>query len=656
MHALFRAAIVGLLVAACRPAPVLNDSAHDTVWTHHSGNAAAHRYSPAAQISASNVNRLAVAWMARMHLDSKPRCEGCTPFRTRVEVTPLLWGGTLYLSSPYGSVIALDAATGAHRWVFETGTILDVPYLEGLTTRGVALWVGPDSLSAAHCAVRVFATTVDARLFALDAADGTPCRDFGKEGVIALTEGVAPSGATLSPGHYSTTSPPLVLDSSVIVGSAVNGHLVRSGVPGVVRAFHARSGELRWTFDAVPRTELDPNASGWTRQAMRETGGGNVWAPIAGDAERDLVFLPTASASPNHWGGGRPGRNERANSVVALRASTGQLVWAFQLVHHDLWDYDVATQPLLIEWLRGGDTLPALVAMNKAGSVFALDRLTGAPLHDVVERTVPGSDVPGEMVSTTQPFSPFTPLLHGAKLTPDSAFGINAEERSFCRDWLTSTRTQGAFTPPSFEGTVVWPGVWGGPNWDGAAWDPKRRLLVVPVRRLATVVQLVSRDSVRNLPTPLLGEQRFRYSGAPYFVRRMPLVAPSGIPCTPPPWSALVALDVDNSEVRWSRALGTVPALADRAEANQLGSLAFGGPLLTASGLVFIAASQDDHIRAFDLENGNLLWEHQMPAGGQAAPLSYMLNGRQYVVIVAGGRGGIGTAGDFVIAFALPEP
>lgn len=651
MHAA-RILLLWLLIA-CGDGSVPHETPPDTEWTHHSGNAAGHRYSPAAQITPSNVRRLAVAWTARMHGDDST-CAACTPLRTRVEVTPVLWDGTLYLSSPYGRILALDAATGARRWTFETRTNLDAPYLEGLTTRGVSLWVDSDSGLAPRCHVRVFAVTVDARLFALDAADGTLCSDFGTGGVICLRDGVGLSGAPVSTSQYSITSPPLALGDVVIVGAAIDGHLAREGVSGVVRAFDVRSGALRWTFDALPRSVEDPNANDWTAEAMRETGGGNVWSHLSGDAARDLVFLPTASASPNHFGGGRPGRNERANSVVALRASTGQLVWSFQLVHHDLWDYDVATQPLLITWGTGGDTVPALVVMNKTGSVFVLNRLTGEPLQPVEERPVPASTVPGETASLTQPFSRVTPLLHGAALTPDSAFGITDAERAFCRERLATSRLSGLFTPPSLEGTVVWPGMWGGPNWDGAAWDPVRRALVVPVRRLATVVQLVPRERVASLPALQPGEQRFRQTGTPYLVRRMPLVSPSGVPCTPPPWSALVSLHVDGGAVQWSRALGTIPALADRPNATRLGSLAFGGPLLTASGLAFIAASQDDHLRAFDLADGSLLWQYRLPAGGQAAPLSYVQGGRQFVVIVAGGRGGIGSVGDWVIAFTLP--
>ncbi len=652
VHALALLAVLG----GCRPDPAASVPAADTAWPSHAGSAEGHRYSPAAQITPENVRRLEVAWTARMHGEVDTVCAACPPSSIRMEVTPVLRGGTLFLATPYGRVLALDAATGARRWAFETGLDLTPPYLEGLTTRGVALWAGPDSLTAAPCAVRVLAVTVDARLFALDAATGTPCAVFGQGGVLALRDGAALPGRVVAPARYTMTSPPFVLGDVVIVGSAVDGHQVHAQAAGVVRAFDVRTGALRWTFDAIPRSAADPDAADWTAEAMRETGGGNVWSLMAGDAARDLVFLPTASASPNHFGGGRPGRNARANSLVALRASTGELVWSFQLVHHDLWDYDVATPPLLIPFGTGADTVPAVVVLNKTGSVFVLDRVTGAPLQPVTERPVPASMVPGEAAWPTQPYSPLTPLLHGARLTADSAFGVSEEERRVCRDRITALRSEGLFTPPSLEGTVVWPGVWGGPNWDGAGWDPGRQLLVVPVRRIASVLQLVPRAEVAALPAPLPGEQRFRQEGTPYLVRRMPLVAPSGLPCSPPPWSALVAVDLAARAVRWHAPFGVVPALAGRPAARGWGALAFGGPLLTGSGLVFIGASQDDRLRAFEVATGRVRWEHVLPAGGQAAPMTYVLDGRQYVVVVAGGRAGIGSPGDWVVAFTLPRP
>lgn len=406
-----------------------------------------------------------------------------------------------------------------------------------------------------------------------------------------------------------------------------------------------------WKFDPIPRTSEHPAADRWALGQAQQTGGANVWSLMTVDAERDLVFLPTASATPDHWGGARHGTNEFANSVVALRVTTGDVVWSFQVVHHDLWDYDVAAQPVMVDIQRASKLVPALIVGTKTGMLFVLDRETGRPLSPVLELPVPKSDI--ETAWPTQPFTRPSLRLHSTLLTVDSMFGITPEERAECRDRFEALAHAGMFTPPSIKGSLVWPGVWGGTNWDGMAWDQERGILIVPIKRLGMVVQLHAGS--KRPPSTTSTEQYFPPWHAPFGVTRSPFVSSEGTPCTPPPWSELVAVDLQAESVLWRKPLGKVPWLLHLPEAQQWGSLTFGGPLITASGLVFIAAGQDDRIRAFDIHNGELLWEHELPAGGQAAPMTFVKDGRQFVILSAGGRAGVGSPGDWIVAFALPQ-
>ena len=301
-----------------------------------------------------------------------------------------------------------------------------------------------------------------------------------------------------------------------------------------------------------------------------------------------------------------------------------------------------------------GRQVAALIVGSKSGMLYVLHRETGEPLYPIEERQVPQSNVPGEQSSPTQPFSTTLPQLHGIRLTPDSAFGVTAEERDFCRRWIKALRSEGIFSPPSLQGTLLWPGFWGGVNWDGLAWHPGLRRLVVLMKRVGMVVQLTPRG--RNpVPQPSsLGVEVSDLRGTPYVARRMPLVAPSGVPCSPPPWSTLSAVDFDGGTLRWTKPLGSVPWLQQYPRHTEWGSVAFGGAMVTAGGLVFVASSQDDVFRAMDIDNGKTLWQVALPAGGQATPMTYVFDGRQYVAIAAGGRGGIGTPGEWIIAYALP--
>jgi quinoprotein glucose dehydrogenase len=640
------------LACGSEPPPVLDLSGPVAGWPHYGGDAGGLRHSPLTQIDRDNVAHLEVAWTYR-HGDVSDGRNGTT--RTSFNATPLVVDGAMFFCTGTNRVIALDAETGRERWSFDPEVSLkrlQGPYPR--VCRGVEYWRDPER-SEGLCRARIFAGTLDSELLALDAESGAPCPDFGEAGRVKLREGIGEA----PPWEYYPTSPPLALRDVVVVGALVADNLRVDAPAGVVRAFDARSGRLRWAWDPVP--------PGWSAAMSRDLAGGaytpgtpNVWSILSGDAERGLVFVPTGNASPDYFAAARGGLDHFSSSTVALDAATGRVAWSFQTVHHDVWDYDVASQPTLFPMLDdAGRTIPALAQATKMGHIFLLHRETGRPLFRVEEFPVPASDVPGESLSPTQPFPTHLPPLHPRRLDPEDAFGFTPFDRRACAKRIASLRSEGIFTPASLRGSIQYPGSGGGANWGGVSIDPEAGVLYVNQMRLAQVIRLVPRADYEALPdkNAAYPKELYPMQGAPYALEREPLLSPLGAPCNPPPWGTLTAVHLASGRVLWNVALGTT---RDQAPfpvwwfQGNVGAPNLGGSIVTAGGLIFIGATTEKTFRAFDAASGEELWSHRLPFTANATPVTYRLrpDGRQFVAVAAGGHGW-SEPGDAVVAFAL---
>jgi quinoprotein glucose dehydrogenase len=647
-------AVIGLSCAASQRAGAQSANpagATKNDWAYYGHDAGGTRYSPLAQINRDNVAKLKVAWV--FHTGDISDGSG-RPKRSGLETTPILVDGTLYLTTPFNRVFAVDPETGKQLWVYDPMIELAGNYGDGLINRGVATWLDASRAKGKPCRRRIFEATLDARLIALDGATGDPCMDFGNRGQISLRD-----VARYIPGQYHMTSPPAVIDDLVVVGSAIDDNARVDMPSGVVRAFDARTGALRWKWDPLPPNDPDSNTSATSaaRKVWR-TGAANAWSVMVVDPERDLVFVPTGSPSPDYYGGMRVGDDKWADSVVALRAKTGELAWGFQLVHHDLWDYDTASPPLLATLQLEGKSVPVVIQGNKTGFLYVLNRDTGVPVFPVEERPVPQSDVPGEVTSPTQPFPLAPPALVPQMLSATGAWGITPEDRDYCRERIKKLRNDGLFSPPSLQGSLSDPGNVGGMNWSGYAFDAQRSLLLVNANNLAAEMGVIAADKYWDAVDKNTGDLEYtQQSGAPYGMFRAFLSAKAHrLPCAPPPWGTLTAVDMAQGTIRWQVPLGS---FAPNNPMVPLGALSLGGPIVTAGGLVFIAGTViDTAIRAFDVETGKVLWEAQLPTAGGATPMTYQVRpgGKQFLVIAAGGHPKITEEKqtDEVVAFTLP--
>jgi quinoprotein glucose dehydrogenase len=656
--------LLPLLACCARTAP-LDNSGPTGMWSSWGGDAGGLRYSPVTQITPANVGGLKIAWTYRIGEASlvpahptdgaemrRMLAKGLTPEVRRLpalEATPILAEGRLYLCSSTNRVVALDPESGHELWSYDpkldsTGAVL-------LVCRGVSYYKDVQAAAGSACASRIFTGTQDARLIALDARDGKPCSDFGNNGTVDLKAGL---GDTL-PGDYGVTVPPAIVGDRVIVGGRITEDMRTDMPAGVVRAFDARSGALLWAWNSVA-PQVPGGGVSAAGQYARSTA--NTWSVFSVDVERHLLFIPTGNAQVGLYGTTRDsdGRDFYASSVVALDAANGQVVWHFQTVHHDVWDYDVPAQPVLFDFPGAQGAVPAVAVATKQGYLFILNRETGVPLVPVEERAVPQDGaVPGEHLSPTQP----VPLndayvLQRPRFTEQDMWGFTPWDAAKCRETFRAHRYQGAFSPPSLEGTITYPDNLGVMNWGSVAIDPVRELLIVNTSHVATIAQLVPRQQADARFAK--GEWLLAQEGTPYAAQWTAMLSPLGAPCNKPPWGTLAAIDLKNGKRLWQVTLGTTRDLAPFPLWLKLGTPNIGGPLVTAAGLTFIGATTDDFLRAFDNTSGAELWKGRLPAGPQATPMTYRLTptSKQFVVIAAGGHRYMRTKlGDYLVAFSL---
>ena len=619
-------------------------------WAFFGRDAGGSQHSPLALIDTSNVHRLKPAWMHR----SGDFREGPSPRGTAFQATPLHVNDLLYFCTPFNRVFALDPVTGKERWVFDphrpdpkTGRAALSPPLQFVSRcRGVAYWQGTDtSLPVGRCQRRIFKNGEAARVYALDADTGQLCADFGADaghsGWVSHADHENHGTGLLA----SASSPPVVLGDVVISATMVDDGIANAH-DGIVRAFDARSGALRWEFNPIP----EPH--------RQESGAANVWSTMSVDPARNLVFLPTTSPSTDYYGGERRFDIPLANAIVALDGATGAVVWSRQVVRHDLFDYDLVGHPLLVDIRRDGKRIPAALLQTKMGWLFGFDRATGEPLWPIVDQPVPTSDVPRGIAAAIQPVPQGMAPFARQTMTRDELFGLTPIDRAACQREFDRLRYDGMYTPPSVRGSLLFPSALGGGNWGGAAYDPATNLLIIKAENLATVLRVVAKKD----PVAEDGQTPKNYltrplKGTPYRVEGEIFRSPLGIPCTPTPWGTLTALDLSCGEVRWQIPLGqirragiTIPKSANWGSPN------VGGPITTAGGLTFIGATMDNKLRALKTATGEELWSADLPVPGMAVPMTYRAGGKQYLVIAAGGSSTAETAvGDYMMAFTLED-
>lgn len=647
------AGLVALLVVSAAMAGDRDD------WQHYGGGPGGSHYSSLAQINRDNVGSLALAWSYRTgDIERHPEHRPLAALNVTPILLPKAAGESLVFCSAMNRVIALDPASGKERWVHDPQIRIG-PVGSKFLCRGVAYWEDSDAAAGASCKHRIFTSTNDLRLISIDALTGKPCEGFGAAGVVDVQPDIYDDAPDLKEGDVQFSAQPVTIADLVVIGSSDNSKFWRADSPrGEVRAYDARTGALRWKFDPIPHEAENAEALGWTREGLEHTGGANVWSMMSSDPERGLLFLPTATAAPNNFGGNRPGDNRYANSVVALRAADGTVAWHFQIVHHDVWDLDLPAQPILVDLKRDGKLLPVVIQLTKQGLIFVLNRETGEPVFPVEERPVPTDGVPGEALSPTQPFPVRPAPLGVARYTPDQAWGFTLFDRSACRKKLASFGRSGLYEPPSFEGTLM---ASSANNWGGAAFDPERSLLVLPVSQIPIYTRLKRTADVtpEELDQPRMGPigPPTAMAGTPYSFQFAPVLSPLFSPCTPPPWGELMALDLSgDTGTKWRFTLGTLEKLMPVPIPLPFGTPLAGGPTVTAGGLVFIGASADEKFRAFDIDTGRKLWEVSTPASAMATPMTYSVGGRQFVVVAAGGHivAGFRNVSDYVVAYALP--
>ncbi|MBX4956883.1 glucose/quinate/shikimate family membrane-bound PQQ-dependent dehydrogenase [Rhizobium lentis] len=625
--------------------PAFGGSVPEGEWHQYGRTPFGQRYSPLDQITAENVSTLKEAW--RYQTGDVKRPDDIS--ETTYQVTPLKVKDTLYLCTPHNWAIALDAKTGKEKWKYDANSGMN-PNRQHQTCRGVTYYADANVAAGQPCAERVYLPTSDARLIALDAADGKVCTGFADQGVLHLEAGMRFNPA----GYYYSTSPPVAVAGKIIVGGAVNDNYSTEEQSGVIRAFDINTGALVWNWDSGNPEVTTPIAEGQTYT----TNSPNSWSVFSVDEALGMVYIPLGNQVPDQLGINRSDNVEKfSSSIVALDIATGQLRWVRQTVHHDLWDMDVPAQPALIDLTRpDGSVVPALVGPTKQGDLYVLDRRSGEPIIPVKEIPAPGGAVTGDHTAPTQPISDLT--FSPEPLKEKDMWGVSLFDQLACRIDFHRYRYEGRYTPPSLEGTIVYPGNFGTFNWGSVAVDPERQIMFGMPTYLAFTSRLVPAAEIPPRGQDEKGSEQGlnRNDGAPYGVFMGPFLGPLQIPCQAPPWGYVAGVDLRTGKIAYMHKNGTVHDMTPLPLPFKVGVPGIGGPMLTKGGVAFLGAAVDDYLRAYDVTNGRELWRARLPAGGQATPMTYTTDdNKQYVVMVAGGHGSVGTKpGDYVIAYTLP--
>ena len=624
-------------------AALLGGTAYAQTWQHFNGDIRAQKYSPLTEITPANVRSLRVVWRARtgdppLTAASQPGAIR-TPPVTGWSATPIFANETVYLGTPSQRIVALEPDTGKIKWAFDPKAALDTRAQFTLNSRGVAYWQANPIAAGQPCQKRIYTGTMNGKLHAVDADSGNPCADFGEGGVVDVEQwNVANRRWPLS-----LLQPPTVFKDTLFLGWSGNGRSDAEAPPGTLFALDARTGALRWTFETIPE------------DIAAKTGMANVWASMSVDPDRNMLFVPVSSPSPDFFGGNRLDDIPLATSVTALDIETGNVVWSRQLVHHDLWDYGANSAPTLVDIVKDGATIPALIQTSRQGFLFVLNRLTGEPVYPVEERPAPKSAVPGEVSAPTQPHVDLPQPTTGDKWPGIFRLGdwISLGQ---CARMAAGVRDEGRFTPPSLQGSLVYPAPFGGVEWGGGALDPRTQTFVVNSSNVVQIHRLLRRADYNNLVSS--GSEApgglFPMRGTPYGVQISSFLNPIGMPCWNPPYGTLSSYDLRTGKLLWRKPFGQVQHWGFYMP-ESWGTVTIGGPALTASGLIFIGASMDSRVRAIDLKSGEVLWKHLVPAPAAALPAIFEYKGKQYVVFVAGGHSLLTPKlSDEVVAFALP--
>ncbi|MBF7687140.1 glucose/quinate/shikimate family membrane-bound PQQ-dependent dehydrogenase [Acinetobacter rathckeae] len=637
----------------------------DEDWPAYGRTQAGQRFSPLDQINDKNIKNLKEAWVLR----TKDLKTAADPVEITNEVTPIKIGNNMYICTAHQKLIAINPETGQEKWQFDPKLKSDISF-QHVMCRGVSYFdqdntsefetsLKNNHSSSIQCPKKVILPVNDGRLIAVNAETGQPCTDFGKNGEVDLQKDMPYP----YPGGYNPTSPPIVTGTTIIIAGSVTDNYSTKEPSGVIRGYDVNTGKLLWVFDTGAK---DPNAIPASGQTFVNNSP-NAWAPLSYDEKADIVYIPTGSGTPDVWGGDRTSLKERyANSILALNASTGKLLWAFQTTHHDLWDMDVPAQPTLADIKdKTGNIIPTVYIPTKTGNIFVLNRYTGQPITPIHERPVPqsvkkGPQTKGEWYSKTQPYSDLN-LAPKEKLTDKDMWGATLFDQLYCRIYFKTLNYEGNYTPPSENGTLVFPGNLGVLEWGGISINVDRQIATMNTLALPFVSKLIPKDPNRKEEkVGSSSEHGIRpMYGIPYAASIGPFLSPLGLPCKQPGWGYISSVDLKTNQVIWKKRVGTIRDSLPKMfqlPPLKIGVPGLGGAISTAGNIMILGATQDNYIRAFNVTTGEQLWQARLPAGGQATPMTYAINGKQYIVIMAGGHGSFGTKmGDYLIAYTLDK-